>query len=125
MTFAPGETSKDVTLGLLDDMVDEPEETVKLTLSGLSGPASIADDTATGKIADDDLPSVTVAAETGTITEGAEAVFVLTRAGVVSGELAVTFEVTGGDGMLSGAPPTTATFAARCDHGARVVGDRE
>ena len=113
VTFAPGETEKAVVLDLVDDTVDEPdEETVEVTLSGLSGPARIAGDTATGTITDNDLPLVTVAAETGTVTEGADAVFILTRVGVLTGELAVTFSVTGGDAVLSDAPPTTATFGA-------------
>ena len=115
VTFTAGETSKDITLDLVDDTEDEPDETVTLTLSGLQGTASLPDDTATGTIEDNDQPLVTVAAESGTVTEGADAVFVLTRAGVLSDELAVAFTVAGGGAVLSDAPPTEATFDANAD----------
>ena len=115
VTFAAGETSKDITLDLVDDTEDEPGETVTLTLSGLQGTASLPDDTATGTIEDNDQPLVTVAADAGTVTEGADAVFVLTRAGVLSDELAVAFTVAGGGAVLSDAPPTEATFDADAD----------
>ena len=60
-------------------------------------------------------PVLTVAAETGTVTEGEDAVFLLTRTGALSGELPVTFEVTGGDAVLSDTAPATATFGADAD----------
>ncbi len=112
LTFAPGETTKDVTLKLVDDTADEPEETVTLTLSGPTGTASIADGTATGTITDNDLPSVTVTAG-GNVTEGADAQFTLTRASQDTGAaLPVTFSITGGAAMLSDAAPTSATIPA-------------
>ncbi len=112
VTFAPGDTSKDVTLNLVDDSVDEPDETVTLTLSGLTGTASLADGTATGTITDNDLPQVT-AASGGSVTEGANAEFTLTRASQdTSAALTVTFSVTGGDAVLSDDPPTSATIPA-------------
>ena len=58
------------------------------------------------------LPVVTVAAEAGTVTEGRDAVFVLTRTGAVTGELAVTFGVTGGDEVLRDRAPTGVVFRA-------------
>ncbi len=112
ITFAPGDTSKDVTLDLVDDTADEPDETVTLTLSGLTGTARIADGTATGTITDNDLPSVTVSSG-GSVTEGEDAEFTLTRASQDTGAaLTVTFAVTGGDAVLSNAPPTSATIPA-------------
>ncbi len=112
VTFTPGETSKDVTLKLVDDTADEPEETVTLTLSGPTGTASIADGTATGTITDNDLPVVTVTAG-GDITEGADAQFTLTRASQDTGAaLPVTFSITGGAAMLTNAAPTSATIPA-------------
>ena len=112
VTFAPGDTSQDVTLNLVDDTTDEPEETVTLTLSGLTGTASIADGTATGTITDNDGPVVTVSSD-GDVTEGADAEFTLTRASQDTGAaLEVTFSVTGGDAVLSGDAPTSATIPA-------------
>ena len=53
LTFAPGETEKTVEVTVLDDSLDEGEETLTLTLSRASG-AVIADATATGTIVNSD-----------------------------------------------------------------------
>ena len=53
LTFASGESSKTVSVAVLDDSHDEGEETMSLTLSNPSG-ASIADATATGTITNTD-----------------------------------------------------------------------
>ena len=55
LTFAVGETQKTVSVPVLDDGVDEGEETFTLTLSNADGGnAYLADATATGTIANDD-----------------------------------------------------------------------
>ena len=112
VTFAPGETEKEVALELVDDEVDEEDETVTLALSALRGAAILAEAAATGTIRDDDLPRVTVAAEAGEVAEGGDAAFVLTRAGATTEPLTVAFAVTGGDSALASPPPTEATFEA-------------
>ena len=53
LTFAAGDTAKTVSVPVLDDAVDEGEETFTLTLSNATG-ARIADGEATGTIANDD-----------------------------------------------------------------------
>ena len=53
LTFAAGETAKTVSVPVLDDAVDEGEETFTLRLSNATG-ARIADGEATGTIANDD-----------------------------------------------------------------------
>ncbi len=53
LTFAAGDTAKTVSVPVLDDAVDEEDETFTLTLSNASG-ASLADTAATGTIVDDD-----------------------------------------------------------------------
>ena len=53
LTFAPGETAKTVNVPILDDAVDEGEETFVLRLSNVEG-ARAGDLEATGTIANDD-----------------------------------------------------------------------
>ena len=53
LTFTAGETAKTVAVTVLDDAIDEGEETFTLTLSNPSG-ATIADGTATGTITNSD-----------------------------------------------------------------------
>ena len=59
-------------------------------------------------------PSVTVASD-GDVTEGGDAVFILTRTLDPSDELVVTFAVTGGNAVLGEEPPTEVTFEADAD----------
>ncbi|NLO38261.1 MAG: hypothetical protein GX115_02130 [Ruminiclostridium sp.] len=69
LTFAPGETSKTITVEIPVDTVYEPEETFTVNLSGASN-ASIADSTALGTITDNDaIPKVTLSADKTSITE--------------------------------------------------------
>ncbi len=53
LTFAAGDTAKTVSVPVLDDAVDEEDETFTLTLSNASG-ATLGNATATGTIVDDD-----------------------------------------------------------------------
>ena len=113
VTFAPGEVRTELSFVTVDDDADEAEETVEVTLTAPDPAlATLGTATAAGRIRDDDLPVVTVGAQSDTVTEGAAAVFILTRAGVPSERLTVTFAVTGGGAVLAGAPPTEATFGA-------------
>lgn len=57
LSFAPGETIKTVTIDVLQDEVDEPDETFELNLTNLFN-ASIGDVQGIGKILDDDAPPV-------------------------------------------------------------------
>jgi hypothetical protein len=53
LTFAPGQTSKPVTVNVVGDLVDEPNETFHLVLSAPNA-ATIDDGDGLGKIIDDD-----------------------------------------------------------------------
>jgi Ca2+-binding RTX toxin-like protein len=67
LTFAPGETTKQVTISLVGDAGSETAETLSLTLSNAAG-APIARGTATGTITDDDrilIDDITVVEGTG------------------------------------------------------------
>jgi VCBS repeat-containing protein len=54
VTFAPGEISKQIVIGIAGDTVGEGNETVGLTLSNATGAVTIQDGAATGTILNDD-----------------------------------------------------------------------
>ena len=104
VTIPAGKTTAEFTVSLTGDETDELDETFNVTISmpepepnlngGGSGEPAAAiagGDTATvaGTILDDDPAVVTVAPKVDTVEEGKMAVFVLTRAGVMDGALAV------------------------------------
>ncbi len=71
VTFSSGDSSKTVSVTVLGDEVDEPNETFEVTLTNPSG-ATLGDDTATGTITDDDAtPTVTLVLTPASITEEA------------------------------------------------------
>ncbi|HEX3149293.1 MAG TPA: Calx-beta domain-containing protein [Gemmataceae bacterium] len=60
LTFDPGQTTKTVTVDVLGDLIDEPDETVNLVLSGAINGA-LADDTGVGTIRNDEItPDINV-----------------------------------------------------------------
>ena len=112
-TIKSGRTFAVVKLGILEDTAIEPDETVVMVFENPRG-AVLDPDSArvTGTILDDDLSLVTVAAEAGPVTEGEDAVFVLTRTGDTSAPLTVTVDVSEAGHVLAGTAPTEATFGA-------------
>ena len=112
VTFGGTEATATLRLGTRDDTADEPDAPLTLTLL-LDADYRLGDPaTATVTVEDDDLPEVTVAAEAATVTEGADVVFTLTRAGVLSEALEVPVAVTDTDGVLASTAPTGVTFEA-------------
>jgi uncharacterized repeat protein (TIGR03806 family) len=62
LTFAAGATSQQISIAVRGDSLDEADETFRVTLSGPTGGASVADGTADGTILDDDpLPQLAIA----------------------------------------------------------------
>lgn len=57
VTFDPGQTTKTITVDVLGDLADEPNETFRVVLSNPTG-ATIGDDTAIGTIRNDDATPV-------------------------------------------------------------------
>ena len=122
-TIPADETTVKVTLATDDDSADEPHATLTLTLTDGATYDLGASSSATVTVQDNDPygqdkasdAAVTVAADDATVTEGADAVFTLTRTGGLSSELAVTFTVTGDIAVLTDTPPTEATFGADAD----------
>lgn len=69
LTFAPGETSKTVTVPVLTDLFDEPTETVFMNLGGNSANSNLLDAQGQGNIVDND-PTPTLSIADVTIAEG-------------------------------------------------------
>jgi hypothetical protein len=65
LTFAPGETSKTVTVPVVPDAVDEPNETFALNLSAPSAGVFLVDGQGIGTIVDDDRNGVFSCTATG------------------------------------------------------------
>ena len=99
-TYVPVFADADATLKIKVTVTDDEGHEATFTSAPTSAVAALP------------RPEVTVAAETDTVKEGQDAVFILTRTGVVTDALVVTFAVTGGDAVLSDDPPTEATFDA-------------
>ncbi|MFO0800037.1 MAG: Calx-beta domain-containing protein [Gemmataceae bacterium] len=68
LTFAPGETTKTVTVLVTGDVLDEDDETFTFGLGGATN-ATIATATAAGTILDDDLPPV-LSVNAASVAEG-------------------------------------------------------
>jgi large repetitive protein len=104
VTFDPGEVSKTVTVDVAGDTVDEADETFDLELTGATN-ASIADDTATATITDDDDAPVLSIGD-ATVTEGndgtVDATFTITKAGATEQEVTVTVDTADGTATSPG-----------------------
>ena len=136
LNFAIGETEKTVTVSLLDDQSDEADETFNVVLSNPSE-LTLADDTGMGTILDDDIDyGIAFLHSTFHTEEGDDVVVTLrrlvpqeTNGGVcyvtiqgecfsvateghtANGAITVNLDITQVGDFLSGALPTTVTFA--------------
>ena len=130
LTFAPGETRKQVTVKVLDDMIEDSGEIFYLKFSDPSGAVlseTLDEGRATGMIfnAEPDLPEVSIAAGSAHAQEGAEAVFTLSRSGDAAEALTVPVTVAE-DGSVLGTPlPESVTFAAGASESRASGADRE
>ena len=94
LTFATDVTRQTIRVSLLDDEVDEPDETFVVTLSSSSG-AMLDDSEATGTIKDDDATSSEIAltVSPGRVSEGDGATDVVVTATVDAGARTEATEV--------------------------------
>ena len=90
LTFAPGEVSQTIRVSVLDDELDEPDETFALVLSDLRG-AALGRGSALGTIRDDDEPpALSIAGDTGREDVG-ELVFSVTLMARAPTEVTVNY----------------------------------
>ena len=108
VAFAANATTTELSVGTVDDAVDEVDAVVTATLAPGTGYRVVAapGNRATVTVADNDLPEVSIASAGRSVTEGEAAVFTLTRSGVTSDPLTVNVSVTqSGDALGSPIPP--------------------
>nr|NCR87403.1 hypothetical protein [Microcystis aeruginosa K13-05] len=110
VSFAPGESSKVITVNVQGDTTVEPDENFTVTLSNATNGATITTATAIGTIQNDDaaVPTLAIAATSASQTEGNSGskafTFTVTRAVNTTGTNNVSWAVTG-----TGTNPANAT----------------
>ena len=117
VTFAAGEEETTWEHATVDDDADTANGLVfvSLLVPGPDDPPAAyhaATSPAFVTVEDNDLPTVTITADHGSRTEGEDATFTVTRAGLLTDSLIVNVSVTGGDDFVSGTRPTSVTLAA-------------
>ena len=108
LTFAVGETIKKITVDVLDDELNETEETFKVVLSGPNN-ATLGDSSGAGVIEDDDEGTVVTIHPLGPYggtEEGKPAEFILQRVGS-TGAIYVDLEISQEGEFLWSLQPTT------------------
>lgn len=114
LTFLPGETSKTITIGTVDDAIYEASETFSVNLSGPSGGATISAPTGTATINDNDVaPSFAVS--NVSVNEGDYANVTVTKSGATGVNATVSYATADGTAKASGVPsgnyqPTTGSL---------------
>ena len=115
VTFEAGSAAKTLIVETQDDAAEEAHSAVTVTVKAdTADPATYVRGTpaaATVTVNDNEVLSITIAADAASVTEGTDAVFTLTRTRIVTEDLTVAVNVTatGGD-MLSGTAPTSVDF---------------
>ena len=105
VTFAPGETTKTVTVQVLGDTLNEANETYDVNLSGATN-ATIADNQGVGTITDDD-PQPTISIGDASVTEG--------DAGTTNADFAVALDHASGQSVTVDWTTTAGTAVAGAD----------
>ncbi|WP_430885034.1 Calx-beta domain-containing protein [Fusibacter sp. JL216-2] len=113
LSFADSETSKTITVSIVDDSTYESDETVEVTLSNATGGASLGTDTvATLTITDDDALPGTLQFDPTTASvaeDGSTKDLTVTRTGGSDGAVTVDYAVTGGTATGAGTDYTLAS----------------
>ncbi len=97
VTLGAGQPSATITIAPVDDALFEGDETLVLTLAADAAYTVGTPGTATATIADNDVPTVTIAATDAAASEAGSdpGTFTITRTGVTTDPLTVTYTVSG------------------------------
>jgi hypothetical protein len=97
VTFAPGETVKNIAVDVLDDAIVDAAETIVLSLGNAAGCTLSTSATHTTTISDNDLPVVSITATDASAAEAGldPGLFTISRTGDTAAELSVTLARTG------------------------------
>jgi hypothetical protein len=94
LTFLPAEATKTIAVDVLGDLLDEPNETFFVNLSGAVN-GSISDNQGLGTITDDDAATASLAIGNATVTEGnagmTVATFTVTKTGATGQTVTVDY----------------------------------
>src|SRR5207344_1970616 len=118
LTFTPGQTSKNIAITVVDDALDEADETIQVTLSNPSNSTLGTNTVHTYTITDDDAtPTVAFDATTSSGAESVTPVNIPVSLSATSGQtITVDYAVTGGTATGGGVDYTlasgTLTFTA-------------
>jgi chitinase len=111
VTFAPGQTTRNVSVPIKGDLLDEPNETFAVTLANAQG-AAIGDGVATGRIVDQD-PAPALSVADASRVEGFPLSFAITLSGPSGRTVRVGVATSDGSAVAPGdyaARTATVTF---------------
>ena len=112
LVFPPGTTIRTIQVSVIDDTIDEDDETVDITLSNPVNADITTAAAATGTIRDNDTPVISIVAVTPSVIEGTAATFRLTATLAPRVDLAVMVTLTDPGSFIQGAAPTMMRLAA-------------
>jgi hypothetical protein len=91
ITFAVGETSRLISISTVDDAVNEPNETMTVSLTSPTGGAVVSPAVATGTILDNDPILPVFSISSASTTEGGTLVFTVTKTGATNSIATVNY----------------------------------
>jgi len=119
LTFAPGQTTKTITVLVNGDTASETDENFFVNLSGATN-ASISDNQGLGTIISDDSPAIQFSAATYTVAEDAlRATITVNRLGDVSKPASIDYATSDSAG-LTNCNVVNGIASSRCDYAVSV-----